>query len=167
VARYLFKLMAYKDEYEVARLHTDKAFTDKIAAHVRGRLQDRPPHGPAPHGQAQRQGRAGQAVVRPLDAPGLGVLGGLKGLRGGALDIFGKTEERRMERALIQEYRACIEELLAGLTPERLALAAEIARIPEDIRGYGHVKERHLKAARAKWDGLMAQWRAPAQRQVA
>ncbi|HMZ85354.1 MAG TPA: hypothetical protein PK343_01450, partial [Giesbergeria sp.] len=79
----------------------------------------------------------------------------------------GKTEERRMERALIVEYRACIEELLAGLTPERLALAAEIARIPEDIRGYGHVKERHLKAARAKWDGLMAQWRAPAQRQVA
>ena len=89
----------------------------------------------------------------------LGVLGGLKGLRGGVLDLFGKTAERQMERALIQEYCVCIEELLGGLTPERLALAVEIARIPENIRGYGHVKERHLKAARAQWDSLMVQWR--------
>ena len=99
-----------------------------------------------------------------------GLLAKMKGLRGTAFDIFGKTEERRTERALIVEYRACIDELLAGLTADKLALAVEIARIPEDIRGYGHVKERHLKAARAKWNGLMAQWRspgAPAQRQAA
>ena len=64
-----------------------------------------------------------------------------------------------MERALIAEYRACIDELLARLSADNLALAVEIARIPEEIRGYGHVKERHLKAARPKWDGLMAQWR--------
>ena len=83
----------------------------------------------------------------------------MKGLRGGALDIFGKTAERQMERALIAEYRACIDELLSGLTPERLALAARIARIPEDIRGYGHIKERHLQAARVQWADLMAQWR--------
>jgi indolepyruvate ferredoxin oxidoreductase len=167
VARYLFKLMAYKDEYEVARLHTDKAFTDKIAAMFEGDYKI--VHHMAPPLMAKRNDK-GELVKQsfgPWMRRALGVLGGLKGLRGGALDIFGKTEERRMERALIQEYRACIEELLAGLTPERLALAAEIARIPEDIRGYGHVKERHLKAARAKWDGLMAQWRAPAQRQVA
>ncbi|HET9976392.1 MAG TPA: DUF6537 domain-containing protein, partial [Burkholderiaceae bacterium] len=63
------------------------------------------------------------------------------------------------ERALIGEYRAAIEELLAGLAADRLALAVEIARIPEEIRGYGHVKERHLAAARAKWERLMAQWR--------
>jgi indolepyruvate ferredoxin oxidoreductase len=89
-----------------------------------------------------------------------GVLAKLKGLRGGAFDVFGKTEERRTERQLIVDYRACIEELLKGLNAGNLALAAEIARIPEEIRGYGHVKERHLKAARAKWAGLMAQWRA-------
>lgn len=65
-----------------------------------------------------------------------------------------------MERALIVEYRACIDELLATLNADNLALAVEIARIPEEIRGYGHVKERHLKAARPKWDGLMAQWRS-------
>jgi indolepyruvate ferredoxin oxidoreductase len=167
VARYLFKLMAYKDEYEVARLHTDKAFTDKIAAMFEGDYKI--VHHMAPPLMAKRNDK-GELVKQsfgPWMRRALGVLGGLKGLRGGALDIFGKTEERRMERALIQEYRACIEELLAGLTPERQALAAEIARIPEDIRGYGHVKERHLKAARAKWDGLMAQWRAPEQRQVA
>lgn len=68
-----------------------------------------------------------------------------------------------MERSLIAEYRASVEAILArGLTPERLALAVDIARIPDEIRGYGHVKERHLHAARTKWDGLMAQWRAMA-----
>jgi indolepyruvate ferredoxin oxidoreductase len=61
---------------------------------------------------------------------------------------------------LIEQYRTCIDELLRGLTMERLQLAAEIARIPEDIRGYGHVKARHLAAARAKWDQLMARWRS-------
>lgn len=65
-----------------------------------------------------------------------------------------------MERALIAEYRACIDELLCTLTVGNRALAAEIARIPEDIRGFGHVKERHVKAARAKWQGLMQKWRA-------
>jgi indolepyruvate ferredoxin oxidoreductase len=96
------------------------------------------------------------------------VLARLKGLRGTAFDPFGRTEERRAERALIQEYRACIDELLGGLQADRLALAVEIANIPQDIRGYGHVKERHLKSARSKWDALMARWRAPgAQQKVA
>lgn len=76
------------------------------------------------------------------------MLAGLKGLRGTALDPFGKTEERKMERALIVEYRASIEEILKSLNARNLALAVDIARIPEDIRGYGHVKERHLHAAR-------------------
>jgi indolepyruvate ferredoxin oxidoreductase len=75
------------------------------------------------------------------------------------LDVFGRTEERRMERALIAEYRQCIEELLSGLNAGNVELAAEIARIPEEIRGYGHVKERHVKAARVKWEALMARWR--------
>ena len=72
-----------------------------------------------------------------------------------------QTAERKMERALIQEYRDSLDAILArGLTPERLAVAVDIARIPEEIRGYGHVKERHVKAARAKWDALTAQWKA-------
>jgi indolepyruvate ferredoxin oxidoreductase len=88
-----------------------------------------------------------------------GVLAGLKGLRGGAFDIFARSAERKVERALIDEYRACIDELLGGLREGNLALAAEVARIPEEIRGYGHIKERHLKAARAKWAELMVRWR--------
>jgi len=162
VARYLFKLMAYKDEYEVARLHTDKAFTDKIAAMFEGDY--RIVHHMAPPMLAKRNEK-GELVKRafgPWMRQALGVLAGFKGLRGGALDLFGKTEERRTERALVQEYRASVEELLAQLTPERLGLAVQIASIPEDIRGYGHVKERHLKAARTRWQSLQAQWRSPA-----
>jgi indolepyruvate ferredoxin oxidoreductase len=87
------------------------------------------------------------------------VLARLKFLRGTAFDPFGRTEERRTERALVGQYRACIEELLPALAAGNLAQAAEIARLPEEIRGYGHVKERHLAAARAKWDKLMAAWR--------
>ena len=89
-----------------------------------------------------------------------GLLAKLKGLRGGAFDIFGRTEERRAERALIGEYEASIAELLTTMSAERLAQAVAIASIPEEIRGYGHVKERHLAAARAKWSTLMGAWRA-------
>ena len=167
VAKYLFKLMAYKDEYEVARLHTDKAFTDRIASMFEGDYKI--VHHMAPPLLAQRNDK-GELVKQsfgPWMRKALGMLSRLKGLRGSALDVFGKTEERRVERALIVQYRECIEELIAGLTPERLALAVEIAQIPEHIRGYGHVKERHLLAARAQWDRLMAQWRSPAERLVA
>src|SRR5690606_6251727 len=86
----------------------------------------------------------------------------LRGLRGTPFDVFGYTEERRTERALVEQYRGDIAALLQGLSAERLALAVEIASIPEGIRGYGHVKERHLEAARAKRAQLLAQWQAPA-----
>ncbi len=160
VARYLFKLMAYKDEYEVARLHTDPAFAAKIGAMFEGDFKI--VHHLAPPALAERNER-GELVKQPFGSwmrTAFGVLAKLKGLRGTALDPFGRTAERRMERALIGEYRACIEELLKTLDVGNRALAAEIARIPEDIRGYGHVKERHLKAARLKWQALMARWRS-------
>jgi indolepyruvate ferredoxin oxidoreductase len=170
VARYLFKLMAYKDEYEVARLHTDTSFTDKIAGMFEGDYKL--VHHLAPPLTAKKNDK-GELVKQPFGPwmrTAFGVLAKLKGLRGTAFDPFGRTEERKTERALIGEYRASIEEVLGGLGQEKLALAVEIARIPEDIRGYGHVKERHLAAARVKWNALMAQWRgagAPAARRVA
>jgi len=83
------------------------------------------------------------------------------------LDVFGKTDERRTERALIGEYRACIEELLRGLKADNLAAAVEIASLPEDIRGYGHVKARHLAAVRPKWERLMSEWRSGGVRRAA
>ena len=163
VARYLFKLMAYKDEYEVARLHTDKKFTDKIAAQFEGDYKL--VHHLAPPLMAKKNDK-GELIKQQMGGwirPAFGLLAKMKGLRGGALDVFGYTEERKTERALIGEYRASIEAILAkGLTAERLSLAADIARIPEEIRGYGHVKHRHLVAARAKWAGLMAQWQQQA-----
>ncbi len=159
VARYLFKLMAYKDEYEVARLHTDKAFTDRIAAMFEGDYKI--VHHLAPPSVAKKNAK-GELLKQPF-GPWVrnvfGLLTKMKGLRGGALDLFGKTEERRTERQLIDDYKGCIDELLQSLSAANVAQAADIARIPEEIRGYGHVKERHLKAARAKWDASMAAWR--------
>ncbi len=167
VARYLFKLLAYKDEYEVARLHTDPAFVAKIEDMFEGDYKI--VHHLAPPATAKRNDK-GELIKQPY-GPWVrklfGVLAGLKGLRGGALDFFGRHAERRMEVALIKQYRDCVDELLQGLSADKLALAAQIARIPEDIRGFGHVKERHLKAARAKWDDLMAQWRGGAARKRA
>ncbi|UDF36817.1 UNVERIFIED_ORG: indolepyruvate ferredoxin oxidoreductase family protein [Shinella sp. XGS7] len=160
VARYLFKLMAYKDEYEVARLHTDRKFADKIAAQFEGDYKIVHHLAPPLFAKKNEKGELLKSAYGPWVRQGFALLAKLKGLRGTAFDPFGRTEERRSERALIGEYRASIEAVLAkGLTAERLALASEIARIPEEIRGYGHVKHRHLVAARAKWEGLMAQWR--------
>ena len=158
VARYLFKLMAYKDEYEVARLHTDAAFNQKISAMFEGDFKV--VHHLAPPGLAKKdeQGHLKKKSYGPWMHKAMGLLAGMKGLRGTAFDPFGRTEERRTERALIGEYRDCINTLLSGLTVEKLPLAVEIASIPEDIRGYGHVKERHLAAARTKWQALMARW---------
>ncbi|MBS3020868.1 hypothetical protein DJFAAGMI_03632 [Comamonas sp. PE63] len=158
VARYLFKLMAYKDEYEVARLHTEAAFTQKISDMFEGDYKL--VHHLAPPGFARKdeQGHLLKKSYGPWMRKAMGWLAGMKGLRGTALDPFGRTEERRTERALIVEYRQCIDTLLTGLTADKLALAVEIASIPEDIRGYGHVKEHHLAAARIKWQALMTRW---------
>jgi indolepyruvate ferredoxin oxidoreductase len=160
VARYLFKLMAYKDEYEVARLHSDPAFLERIGAAFEGEYKLH--YHLAPPLLAKRNAR-GELVKRPY-GPAMGtafrLLARLKGLRGTVFDPFGRTAERRTERALIAEYRACIEELLSGLNAATHAAAVEIARLPEQIRGYGHVKERHLVVARRLWDERMAAWRA-------
>jgi indolepyruvate ferredoxin oxidoreductase len=143
----------------VARLHTAPAFTAKIAEMFEGDYKL--VHHLAPPLISKTNGR-GELVKQPFGPwvrKAFGVLAGFKGLRGGALDFFGRQGERQTERALITEYRRCIEELLQTLNADNRALAAEIARIPEEIRGYGHVKDRHLKAARAKWQTLMQRWR--------
>jgi indolepyruvate ferredoxin oxidoreductase len=159
VAQNLFKLMAYKDEYEVARLHTDARFTARIEEMFEGDYKL--VHHLAPPGLSKLNDK-GEPIKRafgPWVRKAFGVLAGLKGLRGTAFDVFGRTEERRTERALIQEYRQTVEELLQGLSAERLAQAVEIAQLPQDIRGYGHVKAAHLARVRPRWQSLMARWR--------
>jgi indolepyruvate ferredoxin oxidoreductase len=168
VARGLFKLMAYKDEYEVARLHTETGFREKIAAQFEGDYKVN--YHLAPPLLAKRNDK-GELVKRkfgPATYQLFRVLAKLRGLRGTALDVFGRTEERRTERALIGEYRQTVQELVAGLQPGNHALAVEIAALPEKIRGYGHVKERNLAAVRPQWERLLQQWRGAApQRQAA
>ena len=92
---------------------------------------------------------------------GFAVLAKFKGLRGTALDVFGYTAERRMERGLISDYEALVAELLQGLSPERLELAVQLARLPERIRGYGHVKHANVTAVRQQWTDMLARYRAP------
>ncbi|CAM5790203.1 indolepyruvate ferredoxin oxidoreductase family protein [Rhizobacter fulvus] len=167
VARYLFKLMAYKDEYEVARLQSDPAFLAKIAAQFEGDYTLNYHLAPPLTAKKNAAGELQKSKFGPAMLTGFKWLAKLKGLRGTAFDVFGRTEERKTERALIDEYKASIDELLGSLNAGNLALATEIARIPEDIRGYGHVKERHLAAARPKWAALMTEWRAGRQQRAA
>jgi indolepyruvate ferredoxin oxidoreductase len=162
VARYLFKLMAYKDEYEVARLQTDPAFHARIASMFEGDYKLNYHLAPPMIAKKNDKGELQKQKFGPGMLTAFKVLAKLKGLRGTALDVFGRTEERRTERALIGEYRASIDEVLAGLNAANHATAVDIARIPEQIKGYGHVKERNLRAARQKWQQLVAQFRNPA-----
>ena len=167
VARYLFKLMAYKDEYEVARLQSDPAFLAKIAEQFEGDYKLNYHLAPPLTAKKNAAGELQKSKFGPSMSTGFRWLAKLKGLRGTALDVFGRTEERKMERALIGEYKASIDEVLGKLNAGNLALATEIARVPEEIRGYGHVKDRHLATARPKWAALMAEWRTGAQRRAA
>jgi hypothetical protein len=109
--------------------------------------------------KAGSDGRVKKLVIGGWLWKGLGVLARFKSLRGGPLDLFGYTEERRSERALIDSYRASIEEVIAALNATNHAAAIELARIPEQIKGYGHVKERHLLAARRNWTSLSQAFR--------
>jgi indolepyruvate ferredoxin oxidoreductase len=162
VARNLFKLMAYKDEYEVARLHTDPAFLARLADQFEDGFKLKYHLAPPLLAAKNAQGELVKKTYGGWMKSAFGVLARFKGLRGTAFDVFGYTQERRTERALIVEYRALVDELLASLSADRLADAVALASLPEEIKGYGHVKERHLAKARAKWETLLAAWRASA-----
>ncbi|GIK87267.1 MAG: indolepyruvate ferredoxin oxidoreductase [Betaproteobacteria bacterium] len=171
VARAYFKLLAIKDEYEVARLHAETGFEQRIAAQFEGdyRLNFHlaPPilARPDPVTGVPRKRAFG-----PWMMPAFRALAKLRRLRGTAFDVFGRTDERRRERALIGEYEAVVDELLAKLDPHNLGTAVEIARLPLDIRGFGHVKERNLEAVKRREAELLARLRggaaAPAARTI-
>jgi indolepyruvate ferredoxin oxidoreductase len=166
VARYLFKLMAYKDEYEVARLYSDGAFRKQLAATFE---QDSASGEPlrlefhlAPPLLAKRDPNTGlprKMSFGPWMLGAFGLLAKLKGLRGSAFDVFGYTQERKTERRLIADYDALVAEILGKLSPQNHALCVALAAIPEKIRGFGHVKERHLAAAKAEEAELLKRLR--------
>ena len=155
VARYYAKLLAIKDEYEVARLYTDGKFEaalkaqfedwDHLSFHMAPPLIAKP----------GADGRAKKVELGSWTFKALKTLAKFKGLRGGALDLFGRTEERRIERQLIRDYEALVDELLAGLSAEKLDIAIKLARLPEGIRGYGHVKLANVVTVRAQWKDLL------------
>ncbi|MBW8756256.1 MAG: indolepyruvate ferredoxin oxidoreductase family protein [Burkholderiales bacterium] len=159
VARNLFKLMAYKDEYEVARLHTDPAFLAKLSDQFEDGFKLKYHLAPPLLAARDAKGHLVKKTYGGWMQRAFGVLAKFKGLRGTAFDVFGYTAERRTERALIAEYRALVDELLGALTVERLADAVALAALPDEIRGYGHVKERNLEKVRVKWAALLAEWR--------
>ncbi|NQW00084.1 MAG: indolepyruvate ferredoxin oxidoreductase family protein [Rhodospirillales bacterium] len=161
VARSLFKLMAYKDEYEVARLYTDghfkqaleRQFEDggKITVHL------------APPLLSRRDPETGHLIKRTYGSwifHAFRLLAGFKGLRGSRLDPFGYTQERRIERQLSDDYRQMIEELLQNLSPGNHAIAVEIAASAMMIRGYGHIKLDNLEKVKTSQAALLKTFRA-------
>ena len=150
VARYAFKLMAYKDEYEVARLYTSGEFKRRIEQQFDGDYKIHFHLAPPLLAKKNAQGQLMKREYGPWVFTAFKLMAKLRGLRGGTFDIFGYTEERRMERKLIVDYFATVDGLLGKLTGDNAKLAAEIASIPEHIRGYGHVKEAHLHKAKAR-----------------
>lgn len=147
-ARYLYKLMAYKDEFEVARLHTDPAFLAQLDAMFPGGYSVK--YNLAPPTLSKPDPATGHLVKRqfgPWMKTAFAWLARLKGVRGGSLDLFGKTDERRHERQLIDAYIQELDTICAELEPANHAAAVALASVPDEVRGYGHIKEKSIREA--------------------
>jgi indolepyruvate ferredoxin oxidoreductase len=162
VARYLFKLMAYKDEYEVARLYTDTSFVERVKSSFDGDNLRFEFH-LAPPLLARRDAKTGEPKKMsfgPWMLNVFAVLAKFKFLRGTPLDPFGYSAERRSERRLLADYRVLLQEIMAELTVANHPAAVALAALPEKIRGFGPVKQRHLTAAKAEEAALREQFRS-------
>ena len=159
VAKNLFKLMAYKDEYEVARLHTDKQFLERVKTQFEGDFKVYYHLAPPLLAKRNEKGHLIKQKMSPSMLLVFKALSRFKFLRGTALDIFGKTEERQTERALIQEYIDSVTEVLASLNIENHSIAVQLANVPDQIKGFGHVKERNLTVAMVQWQNSMDAFR--------
>ena len=162
VARNLYKLMAYKDEYEVARLFTDGTFQKQIDSTFEPGTMRFEFHLAPPllARMDKTTGEARKMSFGPWLLRAFGALKRFKVLRGTPFDPFGYTSERKMERRLIADYETLLGEIFAKLNTDNHPLAVGLAVIPEKIRGFGHVKARHFKAAKADEAALLEQFRA-------
>jgi indolepyruvate ferredoxin oxidoreductase len=168
VARYYAKLLAYKDEYEVARLHSDGEMRKKIEGMFEGDYKVVYHLSPPMLATTDPlTGEPRKMRFGPWMGAVFSILRKLKFLRGTAFDPFGYTEERRTERALIREYEDAVARLLPELTAGNHAFAVQLASLPEEIRGYGHIKARSIVAARAKREALIAQLAGQERRKAA
>jgi indolepyruvate ferredoxin oxidoreductase len=161
VARNYFKLLAYKDEYEVARLYTDGSFKKALEAEFEGDLKLEYHLAPPIFNKPDPvTGRPKKSKFGPWAMTMFGILAKMKGLRGTRFDIFGRTEERRMERRLIAEYEDLVGVILDGLSPANHAAAVALASVPDQIRGYGPVKAESVRTAKAKEAEILARFQA-------
>ncbi|WP_426173091.1 indolepyruvate ferredoxin oxidoreductase family protein [Massilia sp. TWR1-2-2] len=156
VAKYYFKLMAYKDEYEVARLYTDGRFVEQLKSQFEGDFSLKFNLAPPLFAKKDGKGHLVKAEFGSWMWSAFKLLAKFKGVRGGAFDVFGYSEERKMERALIIEYREMVEGLLAGLNADNLATAVDLANLPEQVRGFGHVKEAAVAKFRVEKARLLS-----------
>jgi indolepyruvate ferredoxin oxidoreductase len=150
VVKNLFKLMAYKDEYEVARLYTDDSFAKNVSDKFDGDYQLKFYLAPPIFAKRDRSGRLMKREYGGWMLSAFKLLAKLKGLRGTPFDPFGRTDERKMERRLVEDYFGMIDQRIANLKPAQIPLLAKLARLPETIRGYGHIKDENVKKAAAE-----------------
>ncbi|WP_342394271.1 indolepyruvate ferredoxin oxidoreductase family protein [Pseudaminobacter soli (ex Li et al. 2025)] len=160
-AKNLFKLMAIKDEYEVARLYTDGSFARQLAAQF-GSYERLEFHlAPPILGRRDADGKPRKSSFGPWMMKGFGVLAALKGLRGTAFDVFGYTAERRMERGLLAQYEGDLDLIRGSLSAGRIEAATALASVPALIRGYGHVKQANAAKAAGERARLIERFTAP------
>ena len=167
VARNLYKLMAYKDEYEVARLFTDGTFLKTIRQNFSGDYKLK--FHMSPPTISDLDPATGRPKKREFGAwmlPVLGVMAKLRGLRGTPLDVFGRSEERRVERQLIKDYEKSVDEMLEVLTAQNYDAAVAFANWPDKVRGYGPVKEQGIADAQKEREALLAEFHQPAVKMV-
>jgi indolepyruvate ferredoxin oxidoreductase len=149
VIKYFYKLLAYKDEYEVARLYTDGEFERQLKR-VFG--ED---HGAVSHSLAPPSLGTKKKMFGPWMFTAMRVMARFKFLRGTWLDPFGYSAHRKEERELITRYESLIAEMAYGLNADNYDLAVALLSIPEEIRGYGHVKQASIEKAKKKAEGLL------------
>jgi indolepyruvate ferredoxin oxidoreductase len=162
VARYAFKVMAYKDEYEVARLYIQTDFRKRVAEQFEGDYKLTFHLAPPIMSEVDpATGEPRKKTFGPWMMTVFGVLAKFKSLRGGTFDIFGYTAERKLERQLVADYEKTIGDLLSSLNTDNYDMAVDIASIPEHIRGYGHVKHAHFVEAKKREAELLQKFRNP------
>jgi indolepyruvate ferredoxin oxidoreductase len=158
-ARYLFKLMAHKDEWEVARLYARPEFREELAKTFEGDYRLTFHVAGGPFGKRDpATGRLTKRAVGPWLMTAFRLMAPLRGLRGSVLDPFRNSTERRLARELLATYEGDLERIVAQLSADNHALAARLAAWPERVRGYGHVREQHAEAVAKEREAMLAQW---------
>ena len=158
VAVSMYKLMAYKDEYEVARLYVETGFFERVGKQFEGDFKLKFHLAPPLFSKRDAQGHLVKKSYGPWIATAYQWLAKAKGLRGSPLDVFGYTQERRQERLAVGEFVSQMRLIVAKLTPEKLNLAIELAHLPQTVRGFGHVKEHNAELAQQRNTELISQF---------